>query len=56
MLICYFYFVDVHFPLEVQLVHYNAKYDSMNEAIGHEDGIAILVTFFQVQILLHIYI
>ena len=39
----------VYFPLDVQMIHYNAKYQSMDEAKTKEDGIAILTTMFQVQ-------
>eukprot|EP00095_Tigriopus_kingsejongensis_P008580 maker-scaffold167_size293163-snap-gene-1.22 protein:Tk08580 transcript:maker-scaffold167_size293163-snap-gene-1.22-mRNA-1 annotation:"glycosyl-phosphatidylinositol-linked carbonic anhydrase" len=35
------------FPMEVQLLHYNEKYESMKEALDKEDGIAGLVVFFQ---------
>ncbi|TRY79582.1 hypothetical protein TCAL_08940 [Tigriopus californicus] len=37
------------FPMEVQLLHYNAKYESMKAALEYPDGLAGLAIFFQVK-------
>jgi carbonic anhydrase len=36
------------FPLEAQLIHFNEIYGSMENATDAPDGIAVLVTLFQV--------
>lgn len=35
------------YPLEVHFVHYNTKYSSINEALNHTDGLAVLGVFFE---------
>jgi len=35
------------FPLELHLVHYNARYADISEAVGHEDGLAVVGILFQ---------
>ena len=41
-------FSVTYLPLEVQLFHFNAKYETMEEARTKDDGILALATFFQV--------
>ena len=36
------------YPLEMHLVHYNSKYSDIGEAVGHEDGLAVIGIFFEV--------
>ncbi|XP_067172360.1 carbonic anhydrase 9 isoform X2 [Apteryx mantelli] len=52
------------FPAEIHVVHYNTKYDNIEEAMVHPDGLAVLGAFLQVgprenpyyrQILEHLY-
>lgn len=38
----------LRFPLEVQLIHYNAKYKDLQEAMNEPDGVVVVVKFFQV--------
>lgn len=37
----------LHFPLEAQLIHYNAKYKNLQEALNEHDGVVVVVKFFQ---------
>ena len=32
----------------MHLVHYNSKYSDIGEAVGHEDGLAVIGIFFEV--------
>ncbi|NWR60880.1 CAH9 anhydrase, partial [Bucorvus abyssinicus] len=36
------------FAAEIHVVHYNTKYDSFKEAMGHPDGLAVLGAFLEV--------
>lgn len=36
------------YPAEMHLVHYNAKYGKMEEAVRHGDGLAVLAVFIEV--------
>ena len=36
------------FPLEAQLIHYNSKYNNLQEALSEPDGVVVVVKFFQV--------
>lgn len=36
------------FPMEIHLIHYNADYGSFDEALEHDDGLAVVAGFFQV--------
>lgn len=36
------------FPLELHLVHFNSKYSKLQEALKHQDGLAVLSIMFQV--------
>ncbi|XP_010180336.1 PREDICTED: carbonic anhydrase 14, partial [Mesitornis unicolor] len=36
------------FAAEIHVVHYNTKYDSLNEAMVHPDGLAVLGAFLEV--------
>lgn len=36
------------FPLELQLLHYNAKYKDLEEAKTKEDGVVVVAKLFQV--------
>lgn len=36
------------FPLELLLIHYNAKYKDLQEAKSKPDGVVVVVKFFQV--------
>lgn len=38
------------FPLEIQLIHYNAKYKDLQEAMSEPDGVVVVVKFFQVSL------
>ncbi|XP_050731452.1 uncharacterized protein LOC127006012 isoform X2 [Eriocheir sinensis] len=37
----------LRFPLEIQLIHYNAKYKDLQEAMTEPDGVVVVVKFFQ---------
>lgn len=39
----------LRFPLEIQLIHYNAKYKNLQEAMSQLDGVVVVVKFFQVR-------
>lgn len=39
---------ETSFPAELHLVHYNTKYISYSEALNHDDGLAILGIFMEV--------
>lgn len=36
------------FAFQIHVVHYNTKYDSFKEAMGHPDGLAVLGAFLEV--------
>ena len=36
------------FPLEVHFVHFNSRYVTLGEAVGHEDGLAVIGVMFHV--------
>jgi len=36
------------FPLEMHLVHFNAKYGTLGDAVAHPDGLAVIGVFFSV--------
>lgn len=40
---------DLHYPVEIHLVHYNSKYKNIYEAINEVDGYAILSVFMVVR-------
>lgn len=33
---------DIRYPLEMHMIHKNLKYDNINEALEHKDGLAVL--------------
>ncbi|GAB6019748.1 Carbonic AnHydrase [Chamberlinius hualienensis] len=33
-------------PMEMQLIHYNSKYNSMSEALKHKDGVLVIAVLF----------
>nr|QFP92282.1 carbonic anhydrase [Archivesica packardana] len=37
-----------HFPMEMHVVHYNAKYGNITSAINKDDGVAVLGFFFEI--------
>lgn len=39
---------DEHFPMEMHIVHYNKKYNNLDDALDEEDGLAVLAFFFMV--------
>ena len=39
---------DQKFPMEMHLVHYNDKYESIEKAINKPDGLCVIAVFFQV--------
>lgn len=39
---------DIRYPMEMHLVHRNRKYNDVNEALKHKDGLSVLGVFFQV--------
>eukprot|EP00095_Tigriopus_kingsejongensis_P010066 maker-scaffold99_size374999-snap-gene-2.30 protein:Tk10066 transcript:maker-scaffold99_size374999-snap-gene-2.30-mRNA-1 annotation:"glycosyl-phosphatidylinositol-linked carbonic anhydrase" len=39
------------YPLELHLVHYNKKYDSLMDALPHPDGLAVLGVMFKLSML-----
>ncbi|ESO02349.1 hypothetical protein HELRODRAFT_65386, partial [Helobdella robusta] len=41
-------FKSRQYPLELHLIHYNTKYKSLNEAMAHADGLAVLAVLCQV--------
>ena len=38
----------VEFPMELHLVHKNTKYKDLTEALGHDDGLAVVGILFKV--------
>merc|ERR1740128_1239991 len=38
----------VEFPMELHLVHKNTKYNNLTEALGHDDGLAVVGILFKV--------
>lgn len=39
---------DLHFPMEMHIVHFNQKYGNIDDALDKEDGLAVLGFFFKV--------
>ncbi|XP_018328024.1 carbonic anhydrase 15-like [Agrilus planipennis] len=42
-------FNDVRFPMEMHMVHRNRRYPTVEEAMNHTDGLAVLAFFFQLR-------
>jgi len=38
---------SVRFPMEMHIIHRNEKYDTINEALNHSDGLVVLAFFLQ---------
>ncbi len=44
----FFYIHILRFPLEMHLVHRNARYASLSEALGQADGLMVLGILFEI--------
>ncbi|XP_070509349.1 carbonic anhydrase 2 [Chironomus tepperi] len=40
---------DIRYPLELHMIHINRKYQTIEEALEHRDGLAVLAFFFQIR-------
>ncbi|KAG5675574.1 hypothetical protein PVAND_005468 [Polypedilum vanderplanki] len=40
---------DIRYPLEMHMIHVNAKYGNIEEALNHKDGLAVLAFFYQIR-------
>lgn len=40
---------DIRYPMEMHIIHRNRKYDTVPEALKHEDGLCVLGFFYQLK-------